>query len=249
MNFSETVILVQSENDCRIDNASQALHGALFNALWGTELDEFHQKELRSPFSLSPLYSTKGKISGRFNAGGTYVFRFASGNNNISEKWIDKLMISGSLELQRKRFWIKSLETWTSNLQEIKPCSDVEMFFISPVSFRKSQGVDLSIPCPDYIQNHFSLFSSITGEESCELKLTMLEGKTIPLKFKNHLLIGFVGRIKLSFDKSVKYPLLTHFYGLGHNCAMGMGSTIVREISAPERVSVLWREFNWLPEK
>jgi len=248
VNFSESVIQIQSKDDCRIENSSQALHGALFNTLWDTEMDAIHRSDSRRLFSLSPLYSKQGRISGRFNAGGTYAFRFASGTNSIFKEWIDRLMVSGSIVLHGKEFWIKSLETWTAGISSIEPKSEVEMMFASPVSFRKSSSIDIPIPCPDYMKSHFSLFSSLTDEVAHEPKLTMLEGKTMPLKFKSHLLIGFVGRIKLSFIKPVRYPLLAHFLGLGHNCAMGMGSTIVKEINAPERIVKLWRELNWLKE-
>ncbi len=247
--LTEIIAELRAESDCRIENQSQALHGALFNTLWGTEMDDIHKNDSRRLFSLSPLYSRQGRIPRRFNSGGNYSFRFASLCNGVTNEWVERLMVSGSIVLQGKNFWITSIETWGSDIMDLDTIDDVEMVLISPLSFRKNPNVDIPVPCPDYLQNHFSLFASITGEDSCTPKLTMLEGKTMPLRFKNHLLIGFVGRMKLSFHKPVIYPLLAHFLGLGHNCAMGMGSTIVKEINAPERIVKLWRKFNWLPEK
>lgn len=233
----ESVFLVVPSESVIIKNSSEALHGAIYNALKKKlDTDKLHNDQNKSIFSVSPLFSSLGRISTNFKKEASYLFRLCTLREDIFRVFRDYYMVKGSITIQGTDFHIVQMESVSINLDNLTPTQEFTMNFISPVTFRSSRPGDIPVPYPEILEKHFKNISELYIKENSDLYplLTFLKGRTQPIRFKRYLLIGFRGRIKLKFHQPTIIPFLSHFLGTGHNCARGMGNTIVEELDVPQ---------------
>ena len=229
----ESIFLLSSSKSAVIMNSSEALHGAIYDALKKKlDTDELHNYQNKSIFSISPLFSSLGRISTKFRKGATYLFRLCTLREDIFQVFRDHCMIKGSITIQGTDFHIVQMESAAIKLDSLTSSQEFTLNFISPVTFRSSKPGDIPVPYPEILEKYFKSISELYIKENSNLYplLTFLKGRTQPIRFKKYLLIGFRGKIKLKFPQPTVIPFLSHFLGTGHNCARGMGNTIVEEL-------------------
>lgn len=225
---------------------ARGLHGMLFNILQQTdklESDWLHQHSPPRPFSLLPLYTDKGDLTGMRLAAITE--RTATLFIRTGE-WFQKqghiCHVAGH-EFIIHKAWHTPRLSW-EQLAHSQPERKMGLKFISPTTFKQGPG-HLPLPLPDKIfHGPMRIWQAFAPPMmqlpdnwldwcSLEVFVTRHNIQTLAVKIsKREQIVGFVGEVWLSAHQGDKQVLCTwqaladlaSFCGIGYKTTMGMGA-------------------------
>ncbi|MBT1247890.1 MULTISPECIES: CRISPR-associated endoribonuclease Cas6 [unclassified Thermosipho (in: thermotogales)] len=237
----ETYVFFKVKNDFIIENSSEKLHGLFFKILKNTKIDtEKLHSQKNKPFSISPVYEYGyDKSITKFSKNKYFFFRIASIQDNLIFSFVKALTLNSTeLFLDKYPIYIDEVITETYQNKDIQ--NEITINFVSPVTFRGPNNINIPIPDPLHIINFLKKYGINDVDYP---KITYIEGKSHVMKYSSFKLIGFVGKMRIKTHTPKSY-LILHYLGTGYSHAKGMGVTIIDSATTTnQKIKYIWKRW------